>query len=696
MKSISVKLIATALVIVSVTNAAFLIIARNMSTKELKASIESDMNNTASLVAAQIQAINEGEVKMLTSLGKMPIINGYDDDKQSGMRTKWNWLNAIAANDKTYLGMALYDENGVGWTTTGNWSDLSSREYLAEAIKTRKPFIMKPNWSPVNGNVSTFYAVPYFTGTQMRGIIVAVLDGLNLSYVVQGITVGKKSHPQIIEMKTGSLVASERIEDIQEQKNIRDGAPEEFLALIDKACLGQSGAATWTDPKTKETHACVYKPVGGTADWAVIISTPVNDFFGGLSTMVRILTVVFLISTIAAILIIGGTIIRAIKPLKKLRANLNEIATGSADLTKRIEVSSEDEVGDVVHDFNLFTEKLHSIVSDIKESKEELNQNGSKLLQETGAASNSIEGILSSINNVDSQIEKQTGDVNQTASAVNEIASNITSLEKMVENQSYQVQNASAAVEQMIQNILNVDQTANKLASSFAGLLTNVNTGAEKQNLVNDRISEIEDQSKMLQEANLAISNIAEQTNLLAMNAAIEAAHAGESGKGFAVVAGEIRKLSETSSKQSKTIQEQLSKITDSIKNVVDASGQSTKAFREISDRILGTDTLVQQIKNAMHEQNVGSEQISGALTTMNDSTLDVKQAAREMSEGNKIILDSVKELQESTYRIKDSMQVMAKGADTIGAMGRTLTSISDGIEISIDKIGNQIDQFQV
>ena len=106
----------------------------------------------------------------------------------------------------------------------------------------------------------------------------------------------------------------------------------------------------------------------------------------------------------------------------------------------------------------------------------------------------------------------------------------------------------------------------------------------------------IEQQSKMLQDANTAIASIAEQTNLLAMNAAIEAAHAGEAGKGFSVVADEIRKLSETSTNQSKTIGAELNKIQDTIKEVVSVSSETNTAFSAVSQSISETSEIIQQI----------------------------------------------------------------------------------------------------
>ena len=375
---------------------------------------------------------------------------------------------------------------------------------------------------------------------------------------------------------------------------------------------------------------------------------------------------------------------------------LKEMATGEADLTKRVTLRVLDEIGDLVINFNAFCDKLQTIIGETKKSKDELSVSGESMSASTQDTASAITQIIANIDSISHQIANQNQSVQQTAGAVDEISSNIESLNHMIENQSSGVTQASAAVEEMIGNITSVNNSVEKMASSFEELESNANMGFKMQNDVNDRIQQIETQSEMLQDANTAISSIAEQTNLLAMNAAIEAAHAGEAGKGFAVVADEIRKLSETSSSQSKTIGEQLTKIKASIGEVVAASNESSRSFGVVSQKIQETDQLVMQIKAAMEEQNQGSKQITDALKTMNDSTQEVRAASVEMANGNKMILEEVQLLQSATLEMKGSMDEMSNGARKINETGSALADISGQVQSAIDKIGSQIDLFKV
>ncbi len=386
----------------------------------------------------------------------------------------------------------------------------------------------------------------------------------------------------------------------------------------------------------------------------------------------------------------------AVKPLRVLDTNILDLAEGSADLTRRLNFHSFKEMNSITEGFNKFTDKIHNTVRDIKTSKLHLEAVGQQLGNSSYETVHSINQISSHIQKLRDEMKKQSGSVTETASSVNEITSNIQSLERMIQSQAAEVTQASASVEEMLANIAAVTNSMDKMMVLFDNLSSEMQIGNERQSDVNQRIIEIEQQSKMLHEANVVIASIAEQTNMLAMNAAIEAAHAGDAGRGFSVVADEIRKLSETSSEQSRNIGTQLTKIHTAIENMVSVSEESSQIFSSVSQQIQDTNTLVVQIQSAMTEQSSGSQQIATALHAMNNSTIEVKKASTEMTTGNKLIFDEVQKLQVAVEQMDSSMNSMNDEAKKIFERGQILSEISERMEETIKDISVRIEQFIV
>ena len=669
----------------------------HVSRRALDKSIKNNLLEIGDRAAAEIKSINDAEFIMLHALAELPEIKSEDVSIAEKCAI---FQGIVQKNPNKYENIAFYDTEGNTSLPNGVALQLKGKPYIEDPVRTGNYYIDDPRFSTVNDSILMFMSVPVYNNYgKAIGCVVSVIRGDVLNEIAKGIEIIEGNHVNIVNTKSRQIIArgidaSEEDNDQIEDRIILENTTD-FALVFEKICNRERGIDFYRDEETGKTKIASFCPVEG-YDWAVLCPAPYAYFIKEIKNLSYNLVITTIIVVIITVLLTIAFNKKILSSLKNLTNSIIDISEGNADLTKRMDETSTDEIGDVVKGFNIFVEKVHTIMTQINNSKDELISNGQKLVDATFDTSASITEIIANIESVHKQISYSSDSVSTTADSVTDIARNIDALERLIENQSMGVAQASAAIEQMISNISSVNNSVDMMALSFKELFDKTTEGTKLQVIVNDKIQQIKEQSETLQEANQVIATIAEQTNLLAMNAAIEAAHAGEAGKGFSVVADEIRKLSETSTEQSNTIGKQLENISYSIAEVVDQCNKSNDTFVEVTSKIQSTDRLVQQIKLAMNEQNHGSIQINDSLHIMNDSTLDVRTASKEMSEGNKVVIENIKRLEDITDQISQSMNEMSIGAKKINETGNGLKDISNKMHRSVISIGAQVDLFKI
>jgi methyl-accepting chemotaxis protein len=428
--------------------------------------------------------------------------------------------------------------------------------------------------------------------------------------------------------------------------------------------------------------------------WYITAIEPIG-IFAILSSSMTLLFLAMM-AVIAGIFLIFFVFINGmLNPMNYMIQTLDHIAV-DWDLTKRLKFRRHDEIGMLGEFFNLTFEKIRELLVDIKGKTVSLADTGDELSSYMTVTKKDIDGINDNIQHMREQVFMQSDKVNSAASSMERIISGIDGLNEHITIQAENVSQSSSAIEEMLANIQSVTQTLIKNTANINSLANSSEAGRVDLHKVSTDIQEIAQESEGLLQINSVMQTIASQTNLLAMNAAIEAAHAGESGKGFAVVSDEIRKLAENSGTQSKTISLVLKKIKTMIDTITKSTSIVLERFETIEKEVQTVLDQETQIRNAMEEQGEGSRQILDAVTQLNSVTGLVRKASADMTDESKEVLDQSNTLKLITGEIAGDMDEMTKSADEINDAFKRIQEITEENKENIIFLRNDISRFKV
>ena len=408
-------------------------------------------------------------------------------------------------------------------------------------------------------------------------------------------------------------------------------------------------------------------------------------------TIMIVMTIIGVIIGLVIAMIISSLVT---KPVSLLTVALSDVSNG--DLTKRLPDQGNDEIGQASRSYNVSMEEFSKMISSVKRQAGTLSEIGANLasnMTETAAAMNQIAANIQSIKG---RVLNQSASVTETNATMEQVTVNINKLSGQVERQTGSVSQASSAVEEMMANIQSVTATLMKNVENVRELQESSETGRTSLQEVAADIQEIARESEGLLEINSVMENIASQTNLLSMNAAIEAAHAGDAGRGFAVVADEIRKLAESSGEQSKTIGTVLKKIAESIGKITRSTDNVLNKFEAIDSGVRTVAEQEEAIRKAMEEQSHGSKQVLAASSEVGEVTQQVRGSSVEMLEGSKEVIQESKNLEKATQEITSGINEMAAGAEQVNKAVNTVNDLTSRTQENISSLVKSVSGFKV
>ena len=549
------------------------------------------------------------ELEMLTGIASRVEIRAV-----ANWRIREEVLISETARLQNFASLGIMELDGYtrfhdGSEADFGWEDFALRALNGEVVVS-DPFVF-----PITNELIMMYAVPIYEGNRIIGVLVGKKEGTALSDMISGLGYGENGYAYVFNQE-GRILAHPDVSYVRGQTNIFDeeSTVHQIGLAVEKLGLGHRGVIRYVleDDATRLVGLAPMEYTG----WTIGVSAMEDEVLASVRELATVIIgIAVVVAGVGALLVaLIGT--RIARPLKDIQSVMAAVANG--DLTQTVAVKSGDEVGQAAESINKSMENIRGVLQVVTDAINRLAGTSADMAAASEEVSASIEEVASTATQFSATLARMLNNARLMNDTSREVSEHASAGEQSLE----------AIVEQMHE----LRKNTNELA---------------------DKVNTVGASSKKIGEIVNTINNIAEQTNLLALNAAIEAARAGEHGRGFAVVADEVRKLAE----QSAQATAEIAALVRQTQVDIDA------AVREMHDESVHVDQLLvtvresanqlHKILDAVNEITDQIEELTKGLTEVNASGHEIASATEEQAASIQHIATSAHELTEMAERLR-------------------------------------------
>ncbi len=560
--------------------------------------------------------------------------------KEGNIQQIMPYLKEETKRNPVYARFFVADLQGNTYYSNDSTANIIEREFFKQA-KDGKFNIADPVVSKVDGKMVVVVAGPIVKNGAVVGVLGGTITVDDLIKIVSDIKFGQTGYAYVIQ-KNGLTIMHPDKEMVMKNNFLTDANADPILkSMTAEIVKNEKGLTKYTYLGAEKYSA--YHRIPGTS-WSLGVNVAVGEVTGKLKSLMWMSIVIVIVVIVIAAVVAGVLANGFAKPIQELNLFANRIANGDLSESKSRN-NSKDEIGQLGKAFTTMTENLRCLIQKVADSSQLVAASAEELTASSHQAAQASDHVASSVEQMAKETEQQVVAILNASTIVEEItlqtvqtAARGKSVLDIVNLTANATEQGRDAVDRAIHEMENIGQKSAAVEKAIAELVTG---------------------SREISEIVSLISSIAGQTNLLALNAAIEAARAGEQGRGFAVVADEVRKLAEQSNQAAQKIGTLIHYNEDKMGQAVEATKASAEGiqsgvsivmttgdtFKEISNSVENLAQHIQQIATAVGEIAAGNERVAGTIQNIGKLSQENADEAQSISAATEEQVASMEEI---------------------------------------------------